>query len=438
MPPLNFYKDQVDYSSYFSYAGNNTSSRFASPFDEDNISGQASKKSSQIISDQPLFLNFTADLSPQNGAKKLKTKKKNSYKVNGVNILNRKSLDSSTALERLQKRRENHNSVERKRRDNINSTIMEISELLPGPVSTSSKPNKGNILKLASKYIKELKYELRSLKNEVRVLKGEEPLEEEVEETKDLRKRKNLEQESSDESEEDNENEEKEDQEDMDNDEDAYSSAEASRQVSPEPSPEDVVPEVSRKQSIDSEKSSPAVVEEVKQHSEPEESKPLESNDKPTNSGATTGPVQPSIQQQAVSSFNMVSSINHEMFPSPEATNFIDSVDKLPSYPILGGSKRQRADNFTLPGMGQFTPMTTTTLSHMHTFNAAPRHSVPASPFGFQLPGPSHSAPSTPSTNNQSHFVNHMASPHNYQPHPHARGPPHMMFREYNGNVNMY
>ncbi|KAI8328103.1 helix-loop-helix DNA-binding domain-containing protein [Chlamydoabsidia padenii] len=104
---------------------------------------------------QALFLNFSSDLSPQkvNKAPK-KCKRQAAYRVNGVNILNRNNLDSKTVIERIQKRRENHNHVERRRRDNINSTILELSQIVPNALQPNQKPNKGNILKLTLDYVK--------------------------------------------------------------------------------------------------------------------------------------------------------------------------------------------------------------------------------------------------------------------------------------------
>ncbi|KAJ2883541.1 hypothetical protein IWW38_005535, partial [Coemansia aciculifera] len=45
---------------------------------------------SEVQSNKPLFLNFTAELAPFDSSNKNKTKKKkkNVYKVSGVNILN--------------------------------------------------------------------------------------------------------------------------------------------------------------------------------------------------------------------------------------------------------------------------------------------------------------------------------------------------------------
>lgn len=42
------------------------------------------------------------------------------YDVGGVNILNKKPVDSKTALDKIKRRRETHNRVERRRRDCIN------------------------------------------------------------------------------------------------------------------------------------------------------------------------------------------------------------------------------------------------------------------------------------------------------------------------------
>lgn len=42
------------------------------------------------------------------------------YDVGGINILNKKTVDSQTALDKIKRRRETHNRVERRRRDQIN------------------------------------------------------------------------------------------------------------------------------------------------------------------------------------------------------------------------------------------------------------------------------------------------------------------------------
>ncbi|KAG2176005.1 hypothetical protein INT44_000484 [Umbelopsis vinacea] len=114
---------------------------------------------------QGLFLNFSSNLTEQSfGKKKTKSKRQNAYKVNGINILNRNNLDSKTAIERIRRRRENHNYVERRRRDVINNTIMDIAAVVPNAMTSGQKPNKGNILRLALDYIKQLQTENRQLR----------------------------------------------------------------------------------------------------------------------------------------------------------------------------------------------------------------------------------------------------------------------------------
>ncbi|KAG2184317.1 hypothetical protein INT44_009332, partial [Umbelopsis vinacea] len=104
-----------------------------------------------------MFINFSSDMS--DGGFKTKRKYKRAYKVNGVNILNRSEIDSKTMMERLRKRKENHNHIERKRRDHINHTIFELAEILPQMDSDDIKTNKGSILKATLQHIKDLQAE---------------------------------------------------------------------------------------------------------------------------------------------------------------------------------------------------------------------------------------------------------------------------------------
>ncbi|KAL1925671.1 uncharacterized protein VTP21DRAFT_554 [Calcarisporiella thermophila] len=105
---------------------------------------------------------------------KVKGKKQVTYKVNGMNILNRHEVDSKTTMERLLRRRENHNHIERRRRDNINSLIMEIGELISTSVHSESKPkqSKGATLRMAVEYIRELQRENLALRKEIEVQGG--------------------------------------------------------------------------------------------------------------------------------------------------------------------------------------------------------------------------------------------------------------------------
>ncbi|ORX98159.1 hypothetical protein K493DRAFT_313775 [Basidiobolus meristosporus CBS 931.73] len=93
-------------------------------------------------------------------------RKRESYMVHGVNILNRDDVDSSTAINRLQKRREQHNRVERRRRDLINTSIEELSEIVPLAQLEGVKFARGNVLRLTIDYIKELQQEIQSLRLE--------------------------------------------------------------------------------------------------------------------------------------------------------------------------------------------------------------------------------------------------------------------------------
>ncbi|KAK9761145.1 hypothetical protein K7432_014164 [Basidiobolus ranarum] len=93
-------------------------------------------------------------------------RKRESYLVNGVNILNRDDVDSETAINRLQKRRPQHNRGERRRRDLINSSIEELSEIVPLAQLEGVKFARGNVLRLTIDFIKGLQEEIQSLKIE--------------------------------------------------------------------------------------------------------------------------------------------------------------------------------------------------------------------------------------------------------------------------------
>ncbi|KAI8601152.1 hypothetical protein EDD21DRAFT_297552, partial [Dissophora ornata] len=78
-----------------------------------------------------------------------------SFDLAGVNILNRKPLDTKTALDKLQRRRETHNRVERKRRDCINQLIDDLTKLLPPKhlEEATSKCHRVNVLRGAVNHI---------------------------------------------------------------------------------------------------------------------------------------------------------------------------------------------------------------------------------------------------------------------------------------------
>ncbi|KAF9201190.1 hypothetical protein BGZ49_008579, partial [Haplosporangium sp. Z 27] len=123
-----------------------------------NLSRQ--NQSSEIDSSKDKSSSSTNSKSSSSG----KTRQ-SAYKINGLNILNRNSLDSRTALEMIRRRRENHNHVERRRRDTLNSTILQIAEILPN-CSSTAKLNKGTILRLALDHLRALHTENHSLRSE--------------------------------------------------------------------------------------------------------------------------------------------------------------------------------------------------------------------------------------------------------------------------------
>ncbi|KAF9315203.1 hypothetical protein BG003_003388 [Podila horticola] len=103
-----------------------------------------------------------------------------SFDLAGVNILNRKPLDTRTALDKLQRRRETHNRVERKRRDCINqaSLIDDLTKLLPPKhlEETSSKCHRVNVLRGAVSHIKFLNESNQALTKSIQAVHSDAPL----------------------------------------------------------------------------------------------------------------------------------------------------------------------------------------------------------------------------------------------------------------------
>ncbi|KAG0310859.1 hypothetical protein BGZ99_010513 [Dissophora globulifera] len=98
------------------------------------------------------------------------------YDVGGVNILNKKPIDSKTALEKIKRRRETHNRVERRRRDCINQLVEELTELLPIDGGDShSKGHRVSILRAAVAHVQNLTRQNESLKRQIDVLQKGQP-----------------------------------------------------------------------------------------------------------------------------------------------------------------------------------------------------------------------------------------------------------------------
>ncbi|KAK9763133.1 hypothetical protein K7432_010470 [Basidiobolus ranarum] len=119
------------------------------------------------------FEDSIREFTPEKLFKNKDSKRSESYVVNGVNILNRDEVDSLVAMNRIQKRREQHNRVERRRRDLINTAIEELSEIVPNVQEEGIKYARGNVLRLAIEYIKDLQTEVEDLRLENVSLKRE-------------------------------------------------------------------------------------------------------------------------------------------------------------------------------------------------------------------------------------------------------------------------
>ncbi|KAG0331564.1 hypothetical protein BG000_010772 [Podila horticola] len=100
-----------------------------------------------------------------------------SFDLAGVNILNRKPLDTRTALDKLQRRRETHNRVERKRRDCINQLVDDLTKLLPAKhlEEATSKCHRVNVLRGAVAHIKFLTELNSDLANSLESIKKSHP-----------------------------------------------------------------------------------------------------------------------------------------------------------------------------------------------------------------------------------------------------------------------
>ncbi|KAF9308922.1 hypothetical protein BG003_010421 [Podila horticola] len=90
------------------------------------------------------------------------------YDVGGINILNKKTVDSQTALDKIKRRRETHNRVERRRRDQINQLIDELTTLLPkDDEEDQSRSHRVNILRSAVSHIQQLTRRNQELQNQI-------------------------------------------------------------------------------------------------------------------------------------------------------------------------------------------------------------------------------------------------------------------------------
>ncbi|KAI9320021.1 Myc-type, basic helix-loop-helix domain-containing protein [Dichotomocladium elegans] len=72
-------------------------------------------------------------------------------------------------MEKRRRRRESHNAVERRRRDNINDRIQELGNMLPESMLDNGnyKPNKGIILKKSVDHIRHLQHEVNAYQQRI-------------------------------------------------------------------------------------------------------------------------------------------------------------------------------------------------------------------------------------------------------------------------------
>ncbi|KAJ2545371.1 hypothetical protein EV175_005813, partial [Coemansia sp. RSA 1933] len=106
----------------------------------------------------------TADFSPQNQTlmSLMEDDVDPSHKSSAIQV-----------YEKRRRRRESHNAVERRRRDNINDRITDLFTLLPDSmIDANAKPNKGMILKKSVEYIRQLQHMLQSQSNRLHELES--------------------------------------------------------------------------------------------------------------------------------------------------------------------------------------------------------------------------------------------------------------------------
>ncbi|ORX92611.1 hypothetical protein K493DRAFT_376608 [Basidiobolus meristosporus CBS 931.73] len=112
------------------------------------------------------FNDSIRQFHPDKLRRKKATRKRESYVMHGIDILNKDNVDSEAVIDRMQQQREQHNRVERRRRDLINSSIEELSGMIPLARDHGVKFARGNVLRLTIDFIKELQQEVMLLKSE--------------------------------------------------------------------------------------------------------------------------------------------------------------------------------------------------------------------------------------------------------------------------------
>ncbi|KAI8989491.1 hypothetical protein BDB01DRAFT_782107 [Pilobolus umbonatus] len=87
--------------------------------------------------------------------------------VHGVNILNKVSVDTDIAMNRIKQRKATHNRIERRRRDNLNTLVNELSDVIPLLSDKDDKCHRAKILRHAIDYIRTIKDENTKLREQL-------------------------------------------------------------------------------------------------------------------------------------------------------------------------------------------------------------------------------------------------------------------------------
>lgn len=102
--------------------------------------------------------------NPDTMARRLSQEKQTKLVVNGVNLLNKSSLDKDIILDRMKQRRETHNRVERRRRDMLNGLISELAHAMPQDALDPEKSHRAQILRQAISYIQSIRRENQTMR----------------------------------------------------------------------------------------------------------------------------------------------------------------------------------------------------------------------------------------------------------------------------------
>ncbi|CAO3611324.1 unnamed protein product [Cunninghamella echinulata] len=79
-------------------------------------------------------------------------------------------VNMQAMMDKRRRRRESHNAVERRRRENINDRIQELGTLLPDVMTDTTKPNKGAILRKSVDHIRQLQQEVSTYSQRIKEL----------------------------------------------------------------------------------------------------------------------------------------------------------------------------------------------------------------------------------------------------------------------------